>query len=71
MAEEQETAIIEYNKYAIESEPETFLVFTGQLHARKVLDLAVTVILAIVDPSKGGNSRSETKVSRRLPLAAA
>lgn len=40
MAEEQETALTEYNKYAIGSEPEPFLVFTAQLRARKVLDLA-------------------------------
>src|SRR5690625_4846603 len=40
LAEEQETALDEYRKYALDSKPKPFVVFTCHLQAKKILDLA-------------------------------
>lgn len=40
MAEEQETALSEFNKYALSAKPEPFIVFTGHLKAERIIDLS-------------------------------
>jgi RES domain-containing protein len=40
MAEEQETALVEFNKYALKSVPEPFIVYSGHLKAARIVDLA-------------------------------
>lgn len=39
MAEEQETALVEFNKYALKSAPEPFIVYSGHLKAARIADL--------------------------------